>query len=169
MKWEFASLERFDDAQNENKFSETVKTLTSTKAFALPSAVVTTYTSPTLALVVDGSARASIPEMNKAPQRILKSSIQPLEFSGNFLEAKQENGEERMVLGCVLFCCESGKLGNVVEEIKKVKGVKRAFSVHGRWDVVAEVEVPDIKALGEMVMKLHGVSGVKATETLVGF
>ena len=85
------------------------------------------------------------------------------------MEAKQKNGEKRMVLGCVLFCCESGKLKNFVEEVKKVKGVKRAFSVHGRWDVVAEVEAADIKALGETVMKLHGVAGVKATETLVGF
>jgi len=107
--------------------------------------------------------------MNKVPKKRLKSSYQSLEFSGNFLEAKQENGEERMVLGCVLLCCESGKIKNVVEEVKKAKGVKRAFSVHGRWDVVAEVEAADIKALGEMVMKLHGISGVKATETLVGF
>jgi len=107
--------------------------------------------------------------MNKVPQKRLKSSIQSLEFSGNFLEAKQENGEERMVLGCVLLCCESGKIKSVVEEVKKVKGVKRAFSVHGRWDAVAEVEAADIKALGEMAMKLHGVSGVRATETLVGF
>lgn len=106
---------------------------------------------------------------NKVRQKRLKSSIQSLEFSGNFLEAKQENGEERMVLGCVLFCCESGKIKSVVEEVRKVKGVKRVFSVHGRWDAVAEVEATDIKALGEMVMKLHGVAGVKATETLVGF
>jgi len=74
-----------------------------------------------------------------------------------------------MVQGCVLFCCESGKIKSVVEEVKKAKGVKRAFSVHGRWDVVAEVEAADIRTLGEVVMKLHGVSGVKATETLVGF
>jgi len=107
--------------------------------------------------------------MNKVPQRRFKSSIQSLEFSGNFFEAKRENGEERMVLGCVLFCCESGKIKSVVEQVKKVKGVKRAFSVHGRWDTVAEVEVADIKVLGEMVMKFHGIAGVKATETLVGF
>ena len=68
-----------------------------------------------------------------------------------------------------MFCCESGKIKSVVEEVKKAKGVKRAFSVHGRWDVVAEVEAADIRTLGEVVMKLHGVSGVKATETLVGF
>jgi len=107
--------------------------------------------------------------MNWVPQKRLKSNYQSLELSGNFSETKQENGEERMVLGCVLFCCESGKIKSVVEEVKKAKGVKRAFSVHGRWDVVAEVEAADIKTLGEVVMKLHGVSGVKATETLVGF
>jgi len=107
--------------------------------------------------------------MNKVLQRRFKSTIKSLEFSGNFLEAKLKNGEKKMVLGCVLFCCESGRIKSVVEEARRVKGVKRAFSVHGRWDAVAEVEAPDLKALGEMVMKLHGIAGIKATETLVGF
>ena len=77
-----------------------------------------------------------------------------------------------MVFACVLISCESGKSKDVAEEVKKLKGirgeVKKAFSVHGRWDAVAEVDVADIKALGELALKVNGLRGVKANETLVG-
>jgi len=75
----------------------------------------------------------------------------------------------KMVFACVLICCESGKFKSVAGEVKKLKGVKRAFGVHGRWDAVAEIEAADIKAVGEMALKINGLPGVKATETLVGF
>lgn len=53
--------------------------------------------------------------------------------------------------------------------LKRIEGVKRAFGVHGRWDAVAEIEVADHKILGETVLKFHGLPGVRATETLIGF
>jgi len=68
-----------------------------------------------------------------------------------------------------LISCEAGKFKDVSEEVKKLQGVKRAFGVHGRWDAVAEVEVADINALGELALKVNGLRGVKANETLVGF
>jgi len=74
-----------------------------------------------------------------------------------------------LVFACVLICCESGKFRDVTEELRKLQGVKRAFGVHGRWDAVAEVEVADIKGLGELALKINGLRGVKANETLVGF
>lgn len=74
-----------------------------------------------------------------------------------------------MVVACVLVCCEAGKFKKVAEELRKIKDVKRAFGVHGRWDAVAEIEATDLKALGETVLKLHGLQGVRATETLISF
>jgi DNA-binding Lrp family transcriptional regulator len=74
-----------------------------------------------------------------------------------------------LVFACVLISCEAGKFRDVTEELRKLEGVKRAFGVHGRWDAVAEVEVPDIKAVGELGVKINGLRGVKANETLVGF
>jgi len=68
-----------------------------------------------------------------------------------------------------LIGCEAGKFKDVAEEVKKLEGVKKAFGVHGRWDAVAEVQVADIKALGELALKINGLRGVKANETLVGF
>jgi DNA-binding Lrp family transcriptional regulator len=73
-----------------------------------------------------------------------------------------------LVFACVLISCVAGKSKDVAEEVKKLKGVKKAFGVHGRWDAVAEVDVADIKALGELALKVNGLRGVKANETLVG-
>lgn len=74
-----------------------------------------------------------------------------------------------MVVACILVCCEAGKYKNIVSEVKKIKNVKRVFGVHGRWDVIIEVEAPDLKALSEISLKLHGLEGVRATETLISF
>lgn len=75
-----------------------------------------------------------------------------------------ENGSG-MYSGLLRGC----KYKQISENSRKIEGVKRAFGVHGRWDIVAEIEAADLKALGEAVLKIHGMEGVRATETLVGF
>ena len=72
-----------------------------------------------------------------------------------------------MVSACVLICCESGKYSEVAKKVREIKGVVRAFSASGRWDVVAEVKAADMKALTDISLKINGLPGVKATETLV--
>ena len=74
-----------------------------------------------------------------------------------------------MVLACILIWCEAGKHNKVVGELKKLKGVKKAFAVHGRWDVVSEVEVANLRVLGGLALKINGLEAIRATETLVGF
>lgn len=54
-------------------------------------------------------------------------------------------------------------------EIAKVEGIKYAFDVSGRFDAAALVEVGDLKALKEAVLKIQRVRGVRRTETLVEF
>jgi len=72
-----------------------------------------------------------------------------------------------LVSACVLVCCEAGKYPGVAEKVKGINRVNRAFFVSGRWDVIVEVEAPDMKALTEAVLKINGLAGVRATETLV--
>ncbi|MFB0523749.1 MAG: Lrp/AsnC ligand binding domain-containing protein [Candidatus Bathyarchaeia archaeon] len=74
-----------------------------------------------------------------------------------------------MLFACTLICCEPGKYTDVVEGVKKLEGVVDAFGAHGRWDVVVEIEVADLKALGEAALKINGLKGVRASETVVGF
>lgn len=72
-----------------------------------------------------------------------------------------------MVSACVLIYCDAGKFPAVLSEVKKLAGVKRAFSVLGRCDVVAEIEAADAKTLSEITWKVTRLPGVTATETLM--
>lgn len=72
-----------------------------------------------------------------------------------------------MVSACVLICCEAGKYPDVADKVKGIEGVVRAFYATGRWDVIAEIEAADMKALADLALKINGLPGIRATETLV--
>ncbi|MEM3423700.1 MAG: Lrp/AsnC ligand binding domain-containing protein [Nitrososphaeria archaeon] len=72
-----------------------------------------------------------------------------------------------MVEACVLIRTERGKFLEIVQSIKQLKGVKDAYPVLGRFDVVVHVSVSSEKELGNVVMKIGNLSGVVFTETLV--
>ena len=61
---------------------------------------------------------------------------------------------------------DPGKALKLLEDVKKVKGVKVAFAVAGRFDIVARIEAPDMKTMGEMVIgKIQAIAGIRYTET----
>ncbi|MBS7633971.1 Lrp/AsnC ligand binding domain-containing protein [Candidatus Bathyarchaeota archaeon] len=72
-----------------------------------------------------------------------------------------------LVSACVLIRTEHGKFEDVVKALNQIKGVKKAFPVLGRYDVVAEVEAADMKELGSKVLRMSRLSGVVFTETLI--
>ncbi|MBS7639509.1 MAG: Lrp/AsnC ligand binding domain-containing protein [Candidatus Bathyarchaeia archaeon] len=72
-----------------------------------------------------------------------------------------------MVSACVLIRTEHGRFEEVVKSVSQVKGVKRVFPVLGRYDVVADVEVENMRDLASTVLKISRLSGVVFTETLV--
>ena len=73
----------------------------------------------------------------------------------------------QLVSACVLIYCEAGKFSDVLTKIRTIDGVKVAFSVLGRCDIIAWVEAEDMKALGSAVSKIAMTSGVIGTESLV--
>jgi uncharacterized protein with GYD domain len=77
------------------------------------------------------------------------------------------DGERVMISACVLICCEPGKYSDVTKKARGLKGVVRTFSTSGRWDVIAEVEAADMKALTDVALRINGLAGIRATETLV--
>jgi len=73
-----------------------------------------------------------------------------------------------MVYGYVLITASLGKALEVAEKVSKVKGVKKACAVTGKFDVVASFEVENISEVAEVVVKgIHGVEGVCGTQTLI--
>ncbi|MEW6069586.1 MAG: Lrp/AsnC ligand binding domain-containing protein [Candidatus Thermoplasmatota archaeon] len=73
-----------------------------------------------------------------------------------------------MVRAYCLIQTTAGKSKPVAEAVSKLKGVKSAYAVTGRFDAIALVEATDLKALSELVLaKIHAVDGVARTETAI--
>ncbi len=71
------------------------------------------------------------------------------------------------VISYVLLVTEVGKEYEVVQELKRIKGVKEVKVVYGEFDVVSIIEGADLKALDEAVTKLRKIPSVIRTVTLI--
>jgi DNA-binding Lrp family transcriptional regulator len=60
-----------------------------------------------------------------------------------------------------------GKYDEVVRSISQLKGVRRAFPVLGRYDVVVDLEAEDSKEIGSTIMRMGRIFGVVFTESLM--
>lgn len=74
-----------------------------------------------------------------------------------------------MVRACLLVCCKLLKARKVLDAAKREPGVKNAFPVHGRWDIVVETEDLPLKDIADMGMHVYRVDGVDIVETLIEF
>lgn len=71
-----------------------------------------------------------------------------------------------MASAYLLIEAEIGKVRDVLNKLKKVKGVECAQSVTGPYDVIAYLEAKDIDKLGVLVTdKIQKIKGVKKTIT----
>jgi uncharacterized protein with GYD domain len=67
---------------------------------------------------------------------------------------------------CVLIRTEKGKFDVVAKNLKQIPEVKEAFTILGRFDIVADIEAKDNRGLAKAVLKANRLSGVVFTETL---
>ena len=72
-----------------------------------------------------------------------------------------------MLSACVLIRTAHGRFEDVVEFLSTIKGVERIFPTLGRYDVVIDLQAPDLKALDESILRMGKFAGVVFTETLV--
>ncbi len=72
-----------------------------------------------------------------------------------------------MPLSCIMIHCKPGTHGEVVKEVSKMNGVKRAFEVLGAFDVVVEYEFSSLEKLGMAVYEIAKLPGVISSETLI--
>ena len=64
----------------------------------------------------------------------------------------------------ILVSTRMGDLWKVVEEARKIQGVKIAKAVAGRFDVVVLAEASN---LSWIIARLHSIKGVTKTESLI--
>ena len=73
-----------------------------------------------------------------------------------------------MALAIVLISAEPGKDRKVANELKKLKGVEKAFLVSGQYDVVARVQGPSAEEILALVYdKIRPIPGVKSSQTML--
>ncbi len=73
-----------------------------------------------------------------------------------------------MTQAYILIEALPGKAIELTNIIKGIKGVKTVHLVTGPYDVIAFVEAPDLKALGEMIVKkIQATGSVARTLTCI--
>ncbi len=71
------------------------------------------------------------------------------------------------VRACVLIRVKHGRHFQVARQVAKITGVKSAFAVVGAADVVAKVEVSDLRTLASVGTSIGDLEDVSTTETFV--
>ena len=52
--------------------------------------------------------------------------------------------------------------------MRNIEGVKEAFAVTGHTDLIASIEVADLKGIADLVtQRIHPIRGIVGTETMV--
>lgn len=72
-----------------------------------------------------------------------------------------------MLNACILVKVVPTKAESVLEAIRRVEGVRKAYFTYGRFDIVAFLEVEDYASLRKATTTINGINGVRSTETLV--
>jgi DNA-binding Lrp family transcriptional regulator len=66
----------------------------------------------------------------------------------------------------VLIEAESGRVADVLAELRTIQGMTAVDAVTGPYDIVATVETADPRNIGRLVMnEIHIVEGIKRTVT----
>ena len=76
-------------------------------------------------------------------------------------------GRDGTVQACVLIRVRPGQHYQVARRIASFEGIKSAFAVMGGADVVARIEVKDLRELTALGTQIGNLADVVTTETLV--
>ena len=71
-----------------------------------------------------------------------------------------------MLHACILLKVVPTKADMILDTIRKVTGVRKAYFTYGRFDLAVFVEVEDYKKLREITTQINGIEGIRSTETL---
>jgi len=77
-------------------------------------------------------------------------------------------GMNHMVVAFVLCVTDAGKEGEVVDALQAFDEVEEAFVVYGEYDVIAKVNVLELKMLDKFITeKIRSIKPVQMTSTMI--
>lgn len=71
-----------------------------------------------------------------------------------------------MLNACILLKVVPTKAEVILDTVRKIEEVRKAYFTYGRFDITVFVEVKDYKELREVTSRINSVEGVRSTETL---
>ncbi|MFP3950550.1 MAG: Lrp/AsnC ligand binding domain-containing protein [Candidatus Bathyarchaeia archaeon] len=69
--------------------------------------------------------------------------------------------------GLILIRAKPDRTSSLIQLIRKIPGIRRAFQVYGQFDIVAFVEAPTYEAISRATANIHAIEGINNTETLI--
>jgi len=67
---------------------------------------------------------------------------------------------------CVLLKVVPTKADSILETVKTIREVRKAYFTYGRFDIVVFLEVEGYRELREITVRINDIPGVRSTETL---
>ena len=71
-----------------------------------------------------------------------------------------------MLNACILLKVVPSKADRIINEVKTINGVKKAYQTAGRFDIAIFVEVKDYQELRDLTTQINSLENVRSTETL---
>ncbi len=72
-----------------------------------------------------------------------------------------------IVKGYVLLITSIGKETDIVNDLKRIQGVKEATPVYGEYDIVVVIEAPTLEELNKIISQIRRNSNIIRTVTLI--
>jgi hypothetical protein len=70
-----------------------------------------------------------------------------------------------MANACILIKTTTTAVEKILQQVRKISGVRKAYIAYGRWDIVAFVVAP-IDEIGKISASINSIEGVRTSETL---
>jgi uncharacterized protein with GYD domain len=67
---------------------------------------------------------------------------------------------------CILLKVVPTEADMILDSVRKVDGVRKAYFTYGVFDLAVFVEVEDYKKLREITTQINCIEGIRSTETL---
>ena len=111
---------------------------------------------------------AALAKALKVSRGTVQNRIDRLHASGTLLgfTVRVAPGDKAgRVRAVTTIAIEGSRSAAILAALRRIAAVRAVHSTNGRWDMVAELDTPDLAAFAAALDEIRAVDGVSATET----
>ncbi len=111
---------------------------------------------------------ATLAKMLRISRTTVQNRIDRMQAAGTLLgfTIRLGEGDDRNRVRAITTIEVEGRRSDaVVTALRAVAAVSAVHTTNGRWDLVAELDTPDLGAFSRALDEIRNIEGIKATET----